>query len=263
MGEKKKRGTGKWWITNLILLVCVVVFLVSICKLIGYLTEYKKGEQSYEEMAQHVTVPEVTKNKKGEEVVKAPVVDWESLEEVNPDLVAWIYVDGTDIQYPVVQGTDNDHYLHYTFDGKKNSCGTIFMDMGNKADFTSDNTILYGHNMKTGKMFGSLNFYEDEDYLEEHPDIWIVTKDRALKYKIFSVYETDASSDAYTLEFGSEDSKQTYLDNSKANSMYDTGVKVETKHQLLTLSTCTSVTEDGRFLVQAKLVSDEEIKNEE
>lgn len=261
MKERKKKGKVKRILTNLILLCCIGVFVISTIKLVGYLTEYKRGEQIYIEVAKHVTVPEAKKNKKGERVVQAPVVDWEALEAINPDLVAWIYIEGTSIQYPVVQSEEgNQYYLDYAFEGQKNNCGSIFMDAGNQKDFTSENTILYGHNMKTGKMFGSLKYYEDPDYCEDHPDIWIVTKEKNQKYKIFSVYKTESDSDVYALDFSSEESKQNYVDICKSNSLYDTGIKVKGKHKILTLSTCTS-DEEERFVVQAKLVYDKEIKD--
>lgn len=263
MKSRRKSGRGKRILTNLILICCAAVFLVSTWKLVGYLTEYKEGEQVYIKIAEHVTVPEVHKNKKGEKVVEAPVVDWEGLEQINSDIVAWIYIDGTSIQYPVTKGTDNEYYLHYTFEKEKNNCGSIFMDVNNQKDFTSDNTILYGHNMKTGKMFGSLKFYKDPDYYKDHPEIFLVTKDRILKYHIFSVYETEDTSDCYTMEFATEEDRQNYVDTCITNSLYDTGIEVGEEERLLTLSTCTSQTEEGRFVVQAKLVSDEEIKNEQ
>lgn len=263
MRKKKKGGRVKLILTNLLLVCCVVVFAISIWKLVGYLTEYNRGEESYTKLMQHVTVPEVKKNKKGEKVIEAPTVDWEELQKVNDDLVGWIYISGTDVQYPVVQGDNNEHYLSYTFEGKKNNCGSIFMDVENQADYSSENTILYGHNMKTGKMFGSLSFYKDKKYWKEHPIIWVVTKDKAFKYEIFSVYETESTSDVYQTEFSSEDEKQAYVESCKNNSLYDTGIEIETTHQILTLSTCTSVTEEGRFIVQAKLVAEEEIENEQ
>lgn len=261
MGEKKKYSKGKRLLTNIVLVCCVVVFAFSTWKLVGYLNEYKKGEQIYENMAQYVTVPEA--DKKAPEKKHPPVVQWDELSGINLDLVGWISIEDTVIQYPVVQGEDNERYLQYTFDGKKNSCGCIFMDVENEPNFTSDNTILHGHNMKTGAMFGTLQYYEDEKYWEDHPYIWIITKDRTLKYEIFATYQTTVKDSVYTLEFGSEENFQTYLDQCKNESIYDTGVDVTPEDRLLTLSTCTSDTEEGRRVVQAKLIYDEEIKNEE
>lgn len=260
MSDKKKRNKGKQWLSNIILLCCVGVFVFSTWKLTGYLTEYKEGEEVYEEVAQYVTVPEP--DKKDPEKEYPPKVQWDKLYDRNSDLVAWIHIENTMIQYPVVQCEDNEYYLNNTFDGSDNNCGCIFMDAGNEPDFTSDNTILHGHNMKTGTMFGSLQYYNDEEYWEEHPYIWIITKDRAMKYEIFATYRTSVTGSVYTLEFGSEADFEAYIEDCKKNSIYDTGVEVTTKDRLLTLSTCTSDTEEGRRVVQAKLVYDEEIKDE-
>ena len=260
--KKKKRRKSNKIITNLALLCCVVVFLVSTWKLVGYLTEYKKGEQIYIKIAKHVTVPKLKKNKKGEKVMETPEIDWDALEEMNGDFTAWIYIDGTAIQYPVTLGQDNEYYLTHTFNKKKNNCGSIFMDVANARDFTSYNTILYGHNMKTGKMFGSLKFYKDPDYRKNHPDIYLITRDRIRKYKIFSAYETIDTSDVYQLEFASDEEQKDYIEMCKENSLYDTGVSIKKSDFMITLSTCTSDTEEGRFVVQGVLVSDKEIKNE-
>lgn len=259
---KNRKKKVKKYLTNAMLLCCVAVFLFSTWKLVGYLTEYKKGEEIYLDLSQHVTVPALQKDKTGEKSMERPEVDWDALSNMNEDIVAWLYIDGTSVQYPVVKGTDNEYYLTHTSDKKKNSCGSIFMDMDNEGNFTSQNTILYGHNMKTGKMFGSLKFYRDADYWEAHPDIFVITRDCICQYKIFTAYETVASGDVYQLGFSSEDSFKEYIDMCKNNSIYDTGVKTGKAERLLTLSTCTSHTEEGRFIVQALLVSEKEIENE-
>lgn len=262
MKAKKKHRKSNKIITNLALICCIVVFLFSTWKLVGYLTEYKKGEQIYIKIAEHVTVPKLKKNKKGEKVMETPEINWDALEEMNGDIAAWIYIDGTSIQYPVTLGQNNEYYLTHTFDKKTNKCGSIFMDVGCQGDFSSDNTILYGHNMKTGKMFGSLKFYKDPDYRKDHPDIYLITRDHIRKYKIFAAYETVDTSDVYQLEFASPEDKKDYIEMCKKNSLYDTGVDTEKGEFVLTLSTCTSATEEGRFVVQGVLVSDKEIDNE-
>lgn len=260
MKEKKKFNI----ISNILLVCCVVVFLFSLWKVAGYLIEYRKGEESYESiMDEAVVIPEAPDVEVPEEDL-LPVIDWDALYAMNDDLLGFLYIPDTIIQYPIVQGSDNEYYLTHTFSGETNKCGCIFMDTGNQADFTSDNTLLHGHNMKTGKMFGSLRKYEDKSYWEEHPYIWILTEDTAMKYHIFSSGRTDAGSYVYTLKFGSEQSFETYIQKrTKIDPYYDTGVEVTTQDRLLTLSTCTSDTEEGRRVVQAKLVEIKEINNEQ
>lgn len=252
-------------ILNILLIGCIAVFIFSGWKLISALTEYRKGEKNYEVLLEKAVISPDTSNptekqeKEPEEEKEEslPVIDWDALKAMNEDLVGWIYIPGTKIHYPIVQGDDNDYYLTHTFDKSRNSCGAIFMDINNQADFSSDNTLLHGHNMKNKTMFGTLRYYSEKSYWEEHPYIWIIKENTVAKYEIFSTGRTEAGSDVYTLEFASEKSFQDYIvQRSKTGADYDTGVEVTTKDKLLTLSTCTSDTETGRRVVQARLIEE-------
>ena len=180
------------------------------------------------------------------------------MKAINPDIIAWICIDGTVINYPVVQGSDNEYYLHRTFENQSNFSGAIFLDAKNQSDFSSDNSIVYGHNLKTGKMFGSLKYYEDKEYWKDHPYIWIITEEESIKYHIFASYRTSVNDFVYVLEFGTEEEFADYLTKCQKASYYDTGIEIGTDDSLLTLSTCTSDSEDGRRVVQAKKVYAEE-----
>lgn len=263
--RRKKNITNA--ILNLALVGCLGVFLFSGWKLVTSLIEYRKGEANYESILQDVVISpggaddkdNSQQNQSGDE--NLPVIDWAKLKNMNDDLVGWLYIPDTVIQYPIVAGDDNDYYLTHTFDKTENACGSIFMDKGNKKDYSSDNTILHGHNMKNGTMFGSLRDFEDKSYWQSHRYIWIIRENTALKYEIFSVGITEAASDVYILEFGSEERFQNYIVNrSKLGAIYETGVNVTTRDKLLTLSTCTSDTEVGRRVVQAKLVEEKVIR---
>ena len=269
--KEKKKGGGNL-VSNLILIVCAVVFCVSLWKLAGYLKEYQAGEQIYEDINAYVELPEDTKaeeNTEGEEEKKPveeqpPVVDSEKMLSINSDYVGWIYISDTKISYPIVRGVDNDKYLRTTFNGERNGCGSIFMDMTNADDFSDRHTILHGHNMKNGSMFGRLRNFSEKEYWEEHPYIWIVTPERALKYEIFACYRTTSTSDVYTTAFASDEEFQELLDFCDSKKAYDTGIRPDVTDRILTLSTCTSDTEDGRRIVHARLVKDDgEAENEE
>jgi sortase B len=260
--ENKKRATGL--LSNLLLLICVVVFCFSAYKLVGYLTEYKKGEQEYSDLAESVTVEDTDNTEQTEENKEnPPKVDFEKLLKINPEVVGWIVIEDTVINYPIVQGSDNEYYLHRTFENNVNQGGSIFLDADNQPDFTSDNSLVYGHNLKTGKMFGSLRYYTDKDYWKKHPYIWILTKDRSMKYQIFASSRVTTADSVYTLEFGSREDFSDYLTHCKEIADYDTGVEVTPDDLILTLSTCTSDTEDGRRVVQAKKIYDEVNDNEQ
>lgn len=130
---------------------------------------------------------------------------------MNPDVIAWIDIPGLSISYPVVQGTDNAYYLHHLFTGEYNSSGSIFTDCHNRPDFTDQNTILYGHNMKNGSMFGTLSHYQDQALWEASPYFCLYVPERWLKYQIFSCYAGYVGSEAYTYAFPEETDFQTFL----------------------------------------------------
>ena len=253
-------------ILNIALVGCLAIFVFSGWKLISSLIEYRKGEENYEALLQDAVISpggisDGTQSNGYSQEEILPVIDWAKLKNMNNDLIGWLYIPDTVIQYPIVASTDNDYYLTHTFDRTENACGSIFMDKGNKKDFSSDNTILHGHNMKNGTMFGSLREFEEKSYWQSHPYIWIIRENIALKYEIFSVGITEAASDVYILEFGSEESFRNYIVNrTKLGAIYETGVNVTTNDKLLTLSTCTSDTEVGRRVVQAKLVDEKVIR---
>ena len=181
-------------------------------------------------------------------------VDFMALQGINDDIVGWLKVGALDISYPVTQASDNDYYLHLTFELLQNAAGCIFVDYQNRPDFQDDNTIIYGHNMKDGSMFGTLkNFVQDGVY-ESDPYFWIYTPERIYKYEIFNCSTVGAVSNTYTLEFGSRKEFQNYLDKALMQSQVDSSkVKVKSSDKIVTLSTCTG-DEETRFVVQGKLV---------
>ena len=252
--KKRKRSP----LSALILLICLAVAAFSAWKLYGYFRGYRDGEKEYEELTQYVDTSQQGETKKGKKD-KCPItVDFESLRAINEDIVAWVYIPDTGINYPVVQGEDNEYYLHHTFEKKENFSGAIFMDITCRPDFSSDNSILFGHNLKTGEMFGELKKLYDTDYNEEadyrkHPVIWVVTPDAAMEYRIFAAREisVEKDTDVYMVDFAQEEEYQAWMQKQKEASMYETDTDISSYEPMLTLSTCTSDTEDGRFVVQA------------
>lgn len=253
-----------------------VLFIVVVCSAALFLlllASYRQSERIYtasraavavhdgyaagrEAAAAHDGAAEETAEE--EEAKPAPVieVDFAALQAVNPDVRAWLLIPETDISYPVVQGEDNEFYLHTTYDRKPNSCGSIFIDARNAEPFAETNTILYGHNMKNGSMFGTLRRYEDDAFRIAHPDIYIVTPEGQLQYRVFSAYVEAENGDAYTVDFSTL-SEAEFL---RRAAGWDSGdVETETPargSKVLTLSTCTSIVAWQRFVVHAVLVEE-------
>ena len=180
----------------------------------------------------------------------------------NSDLVGWIVVEGTDINYPVVQSkVYQEYYLDHNFDGEEDEAGAIFADARNDVFLPDDNIILYGHNMKNGSMFGTLQSYLNKNYYDEHKTISFDTLYDRHKYEIVSVglsKISDESADTFKyynfLNASGKKEFNSYAKNIKKLEAYDTGVSMKYGDKLITLSTCNSVEEDGRLFIIAREV---------
>lgn len=181
----------------------------------------------------------------------------------NADMVAWLSIEGTKIDYPVMQTMeDENYYLERDFEGNYDKAGCLILDTESSLyGEVSTNQIIHGHNMKAGTMFGGLKLYEEEDYGKEHSRIQLFTKDMERNYEVIAVfysqvfYATDLVFKYYNFfQADTEEQFQYFYDNIKKMSLYDTGVEAEFGDRFLTLSTCSYQVEDGRFVVVAKEV---------
>lgn len=177
----------------------------------------------------------------------------DALREVNPDVVGWIMIPDTVISYPVMQGTDNDYYLKHTWDGKRYAVGSIFLEHLCSPDLADFNTIIYGHNMNNGSMFASLREYRNQEHWEKHPYVYIRSDEGVYRYEIFSSYLASVKSNAYGIEFVSDNTRNRFLTEITGNSVIDTGVTPEITDRVLTLSTCSGRSTASRWVVHARL----------
>lgn len=261
--EQKKKKKSDVLLT-IALIVAIAVFCYAAFNLYHIYTEYKKGTDEYnqiEEMA--VTERDADSGEVAgpNAQLKPPIeVDFDKLKSVNEDVVGWIYVDALpDISYPIVKGKDNQTYLHQTYEKNYNFAGTIFVDYENSGDFSDCNTLVYGHNMKNGSMFGHLKkFREDDRLYKQYKYFWILTPERNYRYEIISAYTTGVNSDTYTLFKGPGEEFEKYLETIKGYSEIQTDdTDLTIKDKIVTLSTCTG-NESTRFVVQGKRVDAED-----
>ncbi|MCD8196784.1 MAG: class B sortase [Lachnospiraceae bacterium] len=241
------------------LCVCLVIFCGW--KLISIIGEYGSGSKEYSQLEQYVLSEPLdpdetdsgdnTGSTEDGDTELLQRLDLASLQEINNEAIGWIEITGTKINYPLVHTTDNSWYLTHTFSGDENSSGCIFVETANSADFTDLHTIIYGHNMKNGSMFGTLKNYKKQGYYENHPYIFIDLADGTHCYQIFSCHEAETSDISYTIGYAQDDVYQAFLDELTASSLYDTGVSVSTSDSVITLSTCTN-NGTARFVVHAK-----------
>lgn len=222
-----------------------------------HLTNLKENEtvnQMYQD--------EVVEEQIGEETKYFKVLDeYKSLYHQNQNLIGWLKIADTIIDYPVMQTGDNDYYQNHNINLEEDRNGALFMDTACDVKLPSTNYIIYGHNMRSGKMFGSLDQYESEKFYKEHHQIEFDTIYEKGTYEVMyvfrsRVYQKDEVVFKYYqfIDANSEEEFNSYMSEMAAISLYDTGVTASYGDQLLTLSTCDYEEEDGRFVVVAKRV---------
>lgn len=179
--------------------------------------------------------------------------DLDALRQENEEVVGWIHIPGTVIDFPLMQGSDNQFYLEHMWNGTPNVYGSAFLECRNSADFTDYNTIIYGHNNLDGVMFAPLANYADETFFDNHPYIYIVTDGGVLRYEVFATYLAPVDSFTYGLSFNQQSTRERFLGWAKENAFYDTGIAPGLQDRIITLSTCTGQGYENRRVVQARL----------
>ena len=181
----------------------------------------------------------------------------EELQKQNSDIVGWIEIDNTDISYPVLQADDNDYYMNHNYKGEKSSAGSIFLDKDYDWSLSSSNLLIYGHNMKNNTMFQNLLKYNSFEFYKDHPIIKFTTTQKDSEYEIIGAfyskvyYKTDQNVFRYYnfINAKNEEEYNSFIENVKSASLYNTGIDAKYGDQLITLSTCSYHTSDGRFVV--------------
>ena len=220
----------------------------------------------------NVTVENIIKNEteniieQVEEKTKEELKDTERtlkvqrLQEENSDIVGWLEIPNTTINYPVLQGKDNEYYMYHNYKKQKSKNGSIFLTKDYDWSIPSSNLLIYGHNMQNGTMFQELLRYKKEEFYKQHPIIRFTTEKEDAEYEIISVFpsrvyyksEKNVFRYYYFVNAKNEAEYNEFVKNAKKASLYDIEATAEYGDPLLTLSTCSYHTEDGRFAVVAR-----------
>lgn len=261
-------------IRTILNLLLALVFLFSIGKYLGHRQDKAAGSETYADALSLASSGQTADARfedppalpeEGMQWVAAPPagedphirtleeLNLEALREVNPEVVGWILIPDTEVNYPLMQGADNDYYLNRTWDHQKNSVGSIYLEHLNSPEFTDFNTIVYGHNMKDGSMFAGLRNYQKQEYWEAHPYVYIRSDFGVYRYEIFSSYLADVDSNTYAMHYTRENSRNTFLSNVLEASAIETGIEPEHTDRVLTLSTCSGKGHTTRWVVHARL----------
>lgn len=277
-----------------ILFVLALLFFAGMAVFSGYkvytiAAEYRAGEKSAQSMQQYITMePAATEvippaaetptsalqnpatpvptepvaaTEPTEPVLEFPVVDFEGLQEVNPEVLGWICIEGTNVNYPLVQAADNDYYLTHLPDRSTNSSGSIFLDYRNAPDFSDYHTVIYGHNMKNGTMFAQINKYKEAEFYEANRTGMIMTPQKNMKLEVIGGYVADLWDPAWELYFESEEASQDWLRDAMERSTVGGDYVVVGGEKIITLSTCSYEFDDARFVLILRVLETFDAEN--
>lgn len=175
-----------------------------------------------------------------------------SLLAVNPEVIGWITIEDTPINYPLVQHNDNTYYLNYDSTNSPSIYGSIYIDHRNKSDLDNKNTLIYGHNMNNGSMFHTLINFKNQDFFEKHPYIYVSNLYKQFKYEVFAVYIVDANQETIGVKYTSNQNFLEYLNACQNRSLFKRFIKFTADDQIITLVTCSYELDNARTIVQAR-----------
>ena len=256
------------WIKNILTIFFLVIFVYAAGNLLLIWQEYRASEELYQQAQEEfITEVEVIEVIEEAEPVTSPTftIDFNQLEQVNSEVNGWIWIYDTVVNYPLVHsGQNNDAYLHKTYDGTYNSSGSIFMDYRNAGDYSDANTVIYGHNMKNGKMFAVLKKFGNQGFYDAHPEFYIMTPERNRRYEIISAFQTDALSNIYDRNFVSREAKEKWVNKVLRSSAILSPFTATADDSFVTLSTCVSGDNyRARFVIIGRLAETEPVYSEE
>lgn len=267
MSEKKKKSkSSDKKVLILVEVLCVLIFLYAAFQLYSIYQDYHRATEEYESLSEQVvtiekpvsTQEETVEEEKEESVLDLPYdyevpsykVDLAAVKAQNADTIGWIILPDTRINYPIVKSKDNAEYLTTTFEGQSSTSGAIFVDMLCASDFSNENTIIYGHNMKNGSMFRALNNLTNKEYFWRHHIFCIDTGNGFENYEIISCYETvETDLSSWQISFESKEDYGEWLESIANRCTYDC-VDYDVNKNTVTLSTCRGQAGGpGRFIV--------------
>ena len=245
------------------ILVCLGIIAYESYKIYDDQKEYQVAKNEYEELENIAVSYPLVEDEAAITDYPLLQIDFDRLKSINDDVVAWIYFPALDISYPVVHENEIDEYLYVTFDGTSNKSGSIFEDVLSDPEFRGMHDIVFGHNMKNGTMFGSLDKYRDQSYEKNHSIIKFSSLYEDREYEICAVFlsqvykksETDVFKYYQFFNADTEEEFDDFYSNIKKMSMYDTGVDAEYGDEFITLSVCAYHVDNGRLVVVGKRIN--------
>ena len=243
-----------------IILCCIflAIAIYAAYNIIKIQSEYKKSVDAYKKLDNY-TMEQMTSETSGESEEEPgkekpyPEVDFAGLKSVNSDVIGWIYVPDTEINYPIVHTSDNDYYLDHLVDRTQNPAGAIFLDTRNPSDFSDLHSIIYGHHMKNGSMFAALKGYKKQDFFDGHKTGYLITQDAAYSIDFFAGHVANVEENAWQLDFDDAADFDNWIKSLKEVSAFKSDIEPQYGDRIFTLSTCSYEFDDARFVLSGKL----------
>ena len=267
MDRYKKKMRLKLWVWLVIITINIIIVLIALYQINNWDKDNKSTNKQLDEIKEKVKIEETNSNEELVNIqddkdndywnyIKLPLVsvDFKELLEKNSDTVAFLKVNGTNINYPVVQTNDNEYYLHHSYNKTKNEAGWVFLDYRNNLDNLQENSIIYAHGSYDTTMFGSLKNVFKSDWYNKTDNyvVYLSTPNKNMLWQIFSVYKIKTETYYLTSSFASDESYQKFIDTIKERSKYNFNTNVTTNDKILTLSTCYNNSE--KVVLHAKLI---------
>lgn len=262
--RKRLRPWAFWTFTIIFSVICIMAVII--------IYNWEKDNQNIEKLNEEITkLVELTTIEEEGELINPPEdaqndywyfveqpfynVDFSLLQQKNSDTIAFIHMQNTNVNYPIVQTTNNKYYLTHAYDKSYNNAGWVFMDYENLANFQSDNTVIYGHGRLDKTVFGSLKNTLTKEWQSKQDNyvIWISTPTENMVYQIFSIYTIESESYYIKTSFAKSEEKEKWVNTMKSRNITGQNTDVSVDDKILTLSTCLN-DNGGRIVVQAKLI---------
>ncbi len=243
-GTKKKKKKNK--VLDALLALCIVGLMISGYFLMADILPRIENRKNIKDIQQVSPILDTESDP-----TKIPSIEY--LKEINKDIIGWINIPGTNIDYPILQCSNNDYYLQYSYNEKWNDAGSIFLDCENDDDFTDQNSVIYGHARYDGSMFAQVLYYKKQSQYNKAPFITIVLEGKVYYYQIFSANIVEAVYNYRESDYG--DDFMDFIRTMRKSSMIKSSAKVNADSRIITLSTCTNVIENGRLALLAVLLN--------
>lgn len=246
----KKKSKALWWVLMGIALALLLAAITVFC------IQFFGGKEEFDDYKNNTST--------SSDALPANPIDFKKIQTESPDVCAWIQVDGTVIDYPILQSSaeaDDNFYLDHDRFGTSKVAGSVYIQKLNRKNFSDPNTLIYGHNMRNGTMFGQLKKFRDKEFFEENRNIYIYTPSSILKYEIISAFIYDNRHIMNSFNFFVESSRMQFFDEcinpTSLTKQVVEGATLDSEDKIITLSTCTG-NDKTRYLVVGKLISETE-----